>query len=126
MTTQKIYTQHENNKEWISDLAFYKDGLKVMGKRLEEIVSKNTSKEILAQAEHFQNQFIIQKDQIDQINHIINLDNDLIEKEINKNNVAVDRRSIEDHTALREQMKSFENIYKSLKVEFNTFLSKWM
>ena len=126
MTTQKIYTQYQESKEWTSNLAFYKDELKIMKTRLEEIISRNTSKEILAQAEHFQNQFIIQKDQIDQINHIINLDNDKIHKEINKNGVAVDRRSIEDHTSLREQMKSFEHIYSSLKFDFNTFLSKWM
>ena len=126
MTTQKIYTQHEDNKEWASNLAFYKDELKIMSKRLEEIVTKNTSKDILSQVEHFQNQFIIQKDQIDQINHAINLDNDTIDKEINKNTIAVDRRSIEDHTILREQMKSFEHIFNSLKFDFNTFLSKWM
>lgn len=126
MTTQKIYTQHENNIEWASNLAFYKDELKIMEKRLKEIVSKNTSKEVLAQAEHFQNIFIIQKDQIDQINHAINLDNDMIDKEINKNTIAVDRRSIADHTSLREQMKSFDHIYNSMKINFNTFLSKWM
>jgi predicted RNA-binding protein len=126
MSTQKIYTQHEENKEWASSLAFYKDEVKIMETRLSEIVSKNTSKDILAQAEHFQNQLIIQKDQIDQINHIINLDNDIISKEINKNEVAVDRRSIEDHTILREQMKSFEHIFSVLKLDFNSFLSKWM
>jgi predicted RNA-binding protein len=126
MKTEKIYTQHEENKEWSSSLAFYKDEVKIMEKRLEEIVSKNTSKEVLAQVEHFQNQLIIQKDQIDQINHVINIDNDTITKEINKNNVATDRRSIEDHSAIREQVKAFEQIFNSLKYDFNTFLSKWM
>lgn len=126
MKTEKIYTQHEENKEWTSNLAFYKDEVKIMEKRLAEIVSKNTSKEILVQAEHFQNQLIIQKDQIDQINHVINVDNDTINKEINKNSVAIDHRSIQDHTAIREQMKSFEHIFSSLKFDFNTFLSKWM
>ncbi len=126
MKTEKIYTQHEENKEWTSSLAFYKDEIKIMENRLAEIVSKNTSKDILAQAEHFQNQFIIQKNQVDQINHAINVDNDTITKEINKNNVATDRRSIEDHTAIREQVTTFVQIFNSLKFDFNTFLSKWM
>jgi predicted RNA-binding protein len=126
MNTQKIYTQHEENQKWASNLAFYKDEIKIMEKRLEEIVSKNTSKEILAQSEHFQNQLIIQKNQIDQINHIINIDNDNIHDEINKNIVAVDRRSIEDHTELREQVSTFESLFTDLKQNFNTFLSKWM
>lgn len=126
MKTEKIYTQHEENKEWASSLAFYKDEIKIMEKRLAEIVSKNTSKEILTQSEHFQNQLIIQKGQIDQINHTINLDNDSITKEINKNNIAVDHRSMEDHTALREQVKTFEQLFSSLKSDFNAYLSKWM
>lgn len=124
MKTEKIYTQHEENKEWTNSLAFYKDEIKIMEKRLEEIKSKNTSQDVLV--EHFQNQFIIQKDQIDRINNEINLSNDAIEKNISKNETAVDHRSMEDHTALREQVKKFEQLFSSLKSDFNTFLSKWM
>ena len=124
MKTEKIYTQHEENKEWTNSLAFYKDEIKIMEKRLEEIKSKNTSQDVLV--EHFQNQFIIQKDQIARINHEINLSNDAIEKNISKNETAVDHRSMEDHTALREQVKKFEQLFSSLKSDFNTFLSKWM
>ena len=62
MKTEKIYTQYNENKEWTSNLSFYKDEIKIMENRLVEITSKNTSKEILAQVEHFQNQLIIQKE----------------------------------------------------------------
>ena len=54
MKTEKIYTQHEENKTWSNNLSFYKDEVKIMENRLAEIISKNTSKEILVQAEHFQ------------------------------------------------------------------------
>ncbi|MDP1803311.1 MAG: hypothetical protein Q8L81_18255 [Bacteroidota bacterium] len=126
MKTEKIYTQHEENKEWLSNLLFYKDEIKVFGNRLSEIASKNTSKEILAQVEHFQNQLIIQKDHIDRINHEINLSNDAINAEINKNGTATDHRSIKDHDVVRDSMKSFESIFVSLKIDLNIFLSKWM
>ena len=126
MKTEKIYTQHGENKEWASNLLFYKDEIKIMENRLQEIVSKNTSKEILAQVEHFQNQLIIQKDQVDRINHEINLNNNAIVGEIKKSIIASDHRSMGDHTVIRDNMKSFESIFISLKIELKTFLSKWM
>lgn len=125
-TTEKIYTQHEENKEWASSLSFYTIEIKAMNNRLAEIASKNTSKEILAQVEHFQNQLIIQKEQIDSINHEINISEDAIRNEINKNETAADHRSIEDHKVVRDNMRSFETIFASLKSELNSFLSKCM
>ncbi len=126
MKTEKVYSQHEENKEWANNLAFYKDEIKIMENRLEEIASKNTSKEILAQVEHFQNQLIIQKDQVSKIAHDLNIDNDMINSEINKNPVAVDHRSVSDHTFIRESMKAFEKLFSELKTELYAFLSKWM
>jgi hypothetical protein len=126
MKTEKIYTQHEENKEWANSLSFYKDDLKILTGRLEEVASKNTSKEVLALVEHFQNQLLIQKGQIDILNHSINIQNDTINTEIKKNSVAVDHRTMEDHSVLRENMKSFEMIFKSLRIELMDFLGKWM
>jgi hypothetical protein len=126
MKSEKIHTQHGENKEWSNSLSFYRDGTKIMESRLAEIVSKNTSKDVLAQAEHFQNQLIIQKDQIDRINHEINISNDTIGKEFKNNHTAIDYRTIPDHAGLRENMKSFETIFIALEVELNQFLSRWM
>ena len=126
MKTEKIYTQHEENKEWANNLSFYKDEIKIFRNRISEIASKNTSKDVLAQVEHFQNQLLIQRDHIDRINHDINISNDAINAEIKKNGTAVDHRSMADHAAIRDNMKSFESIYITLKIELNIFLSKWM
>ena len=126
METSKIYKQHEENKEWMSSLLFYLDEINIMRNRLEEIASKNNSKEIVADIEHFQNQIILQKDNIDTFKHAINLDNDLIDAEIKKNDVALERRSLADHSKIREDIQSFEHVFTSFKHEFNVFLSKWM
>ncbi len=126
MKTEKIYTQHEENKEWMSNLLFYRDEIKIMNERIAEIASKNTSKEVLAQIEHFQNQLLIQTNQLSILKHDLNLDNDAIDNEIKKNSVAVDHRSIEDHAGIREKMAAFEKIFSSFKKELNAFLSKWM
>jgi len=81
MKTEKIYTRHEQNKEWMNSLLFYNDEMKVMNHRIEEIAAKNSSKEILAQVEHFQNQLIVQHDNVDGLKHDINLSNDAIVKQ---------------------------------------------
>ncbi len=126
MKTEKIYTLHEENKDWMNDLLFYRDEIAIMKNRLGEITKKNTSKEILAQVEHFQNQFILQADTIDNLKHEINLNNDAISHEIQKNDVALERRRMEDHAVLREKVIYFRKIFSFLKTEFNVFLSKWM
>ena len=49
METQKpIYEIHALHTEWLNKLAFYADDLKVMQKRIEEVVAKNTDKTVLA------------------------------------------------------------------------------
>ncbi len=64
-TKEKIYNQHAENMVWTNTINFYKDDLKVLSKRLEELVSKNNQSDFLKSAEHFQNQFIIQKNNMD-------------------------------------------------------------
>lgn len=126
MKTEKIYTQHEENKEWMNNLLFYTDEINIMKGRLAEVATKNTSKDVLAKVEHFQNQLIIKRETIDSIKHEINLSNVAITKEINKNDVAVDHRKMADHALVRDNMDSFEKIFKTLKVEFNEFVGKWL
>ena len=84
MERQKIYKQHEENKKWMNDLLFFQDELKVMSRRLSEIAAKNTSKEVLAQLEHFQNQAIVQQNNIDELKHHLNVGNDHLRNEIEK------------------------------------------
>lgn len=126
MKTEKVYVQHEENREWENKLMFYRDELKVMENRLGEIISRNTSKDILAKAEQFQNRLIIAKNTVDILKHKINVSNDEIHKNVNENIVAVDHRSIKDHAGLRDEMKIFELHFISLKSELNLFLIKWM
>ncbi len=126
MKTEKIYTQHEENKEWLNKLLFYKDEIKVMQNRLAEVASKNTSKEVLAGVEHFQNQLLIQNTTIDNIKHGVNMSEDSLVKEISGNEVAVDHRMVKDHTETREQITVFEKMFKDIKTELNNSLIKWM
>jgi hypothetical protein len=121
---QYLKTLHAENVEWSKSLGFYSDELKSFELRLSEVVIANTGTEVLSQAEHFQNQFIRQREVIDILNHEMNVGEDKILEEVKNNDVATDHRKMEDHTELRDQMQAFEKIYREMKAEFIEYLSK--
>ena len=126
METKGIYQLHEDHKQWLNNLVFYKDELKIMQNRIAEIAQKNTSKEVLANVEHFQNQFIVQKELIDTISHELKLHEESLEKEVKKNAVAIDHKKFPVHLNELENIQSFEKIFNELRKELNSFLSKHM
>ncbi len=121
-----IINQHAEHTKWLNDMAFYKDEIKIMQKRIELIASKNTAKDVLLKIEHFQNQLFIQDSNISKIQHHINHDENIIQNSIKDNPIASDHRLAEDHTEEREMVGSFEKNFKELKTELNSFLSKYM
>lgn len=123
-TKDIIYTQHDEHRDWMSKLKFYEDEISIFKNRLSEIVSKNTQKDILAQAEHFQNQLIVQKENIDEISHSITVDEDTIQKAVDKKSKFIDHLDSEPHTNEKVAMESFEKNFTELRAEFNKFASK--
>ena len=121
-----IMNQHAEHTKWLSAMDFYKDEIKIMQKRIEEIAARNTSKEVLIKVEHFQNQLLIQDSNISKIQHHIKHDENAIQNSINDNPIASDHRLAEDHTEERKMVESFANHFKELKTELNVFLSKCM
>ena len=121
-----IYSQHYEHTEWLNKLSFYVDEISVMQKRIEEIAKKNTAKEVKIKIEHFQNQFLIQKNNIDALKRHIKDDEKLLKDNIMKNETAVDHRKIEDHIAERQDIEVFETNFNALRKEFNLFLAEWM
>jgi hypothetical protein len=121
-----IYSQHQEHTIWLNKLSFYGDDIAIMQKRIDEIAKKNTAKEVQMQIEHFQNQLLIQRSTISEIKHHIEKDEKYLNANIEKNETAVDHRKIEDHVAEREDVKSFEDNFNSLRKDLNHFAAKWM
>ncbi|MFY0643970.1 MAG: hypothetical protein JXR19_05850 [Bacteroidia bacterium] len=122
--TQKYLSElHKEHVQWTKKLNFAKDEIKTFQNRLSEIVMANTKTEVLASLEHFQNQFIRQNEVIDEILHIIHLEEDKIVANAKQNNVATDHRKAAENEDLVDQMVSFEKIFAELKEEFKKYLS---
>lgn len=123
-TRKYIGDLHFDHMEWINALKFYKDEIMIFEHRLEEIVRRNTGQEVMAELEHFQNQFIREKEVIDELRHDIKAHENTLEKESKDNPVAIEHRYFTDHTKLRDRFQTFEKLYRELKGEFHLWLTK--
>ncbi|MCB0571257.1 MAG: hypothetical protein KDC66_15905 [Phaeodactylibacter sp.] len=115
---------HYDHRLWANELAFYADELRIYEHRLEELVQKYQSAEVLSGLEQFQNQFIRQKEVLDALKHDIHIHEQKLGEAIEKGeDLPLDP---EYHGFLKEQMDTFRSIYASLKVDFFRFLAKWI
>lgn len=126
MEKGKVFAQHEENVAFLKNLEFYAEEITIHQGRLDEIASKNSATDCLAMVERFQNQLIIQKNNIDEIRHAVKQDENRLEKEIAENPVAVDHRSVPYHETEKEKVESFEKNFNDLRAEMKTFFAKWM
>ncbi|MFM7766493.1 MAG: hypothetical protein ACKO9S_01400 [Bacteroidota bacterium] len=124
MDTVKIEVLHVEHREWLNKIDFYYDDLKIMRHRLEEVAARNTNKSLMAQVEHYQNQFVIQRNELDEMKHAINQSETTIAENVAQNGTAVNRRSVADDQAMRERMSQFEKLFLQLRVELMSFLAK--
>lgn len=123
MSAQLDQYQHEN-MTWVRSLEFFKQENAHLKDRLTAVVDKTSDKYFLAQAEHFQNQFIIKDEFIDELKHDINEQSRMIQDYSKK---AMVNGSADSFTAmqerLRDQMQYLEKDFGDLKKEFNNYLT---
>ncbi len=116
---------HHQGQDWLRELEFYKDELTVLTTRLQEITSRNTDKEVLAQVEHFQNKFIILREQLDTLKHDVGTRNHEIEALTKERPEHINEKFTTVHDALQERVKDFSRSLSDTRFEFNKFLSKY-
>lgn len=127
MTTKaNIIDQHLENEDWLKRLDFYKEEIVILKERLDEVTVKNNAPEFLKNVEHFQNQFIVQRNNIDELAHAIKMNEKKLVNEVHANPVAVDHRKVESHEPESDFMSYFEKNFAGLRTEYNQFLTKWM
>jgi len=126
MQTTSVKKIDNRHSEWKSLLGFYKDELEVFKNRLAEVVEKNTSKETMQMAEHFQNQFIIQAENIDILLHDINEHLHLLANNIQQHGGHANKDQMLTRDLLRSGVEKEQEIFRQIKTEFMRFLSKVM
>lgn len=122
-STTHLGTEH---KQWLSTLDFYEKELGILKERLTEIAGKNSSQEARAGIEHFQNQFIVQQNNIDELKHAVKENAHLAFEQAKQHAGRVSTGIVDEYKISEDTIKSFEKIMNELRHEFNLYLSKWM
>ena len=124
---EKYITElHQENKQWLEALKFYKDEIKVLRNRLGEVSNKNSAPQVKMSISHFENQCIINDEQADELAHAVKENEASLQANINANPTAVDHRKLPDHEVLRAKVVKFEELFKTLRAEANDFFAKVM
>jgi hypothetical protein len=126
MTYTAVTHCGNDHSHWLKDLGFYDEELDTLEKRLLEIVRKNNGKEVMTGVEHYQNQFVIQRNNIDQLQHDIREHDGIVAAEAQAHAGKMKSTEVGEHSKLKEQVEAFEKVFNELRHEYNRFLSKWM
>ncbi|WP_324028142.1 hypothetical protein QSV08_09500 [Maribacter sp. BPC-D8] len=113
---------HFEHKQWESELAFWNDELKTFNDRLGELAARWTDKDVLKQLEHYQNEFILHGNVIEDLQEAI----EKHELNIANHESSLDITMTNTHMDVRNKMEAERQIYIDLKKEFFKFLSKYM
>ncbi|HVV55031.1 MAG TPA: hypothetical protein VHC47_06895 [Mucilaginibacter sp.] len=116
---------HSGN-DWLKALEFYEEDLKVLQKTLEDIAADNTGHEVSEGIEYFQDQFIIHREKIDELKHLISDNEWDIGSEAQDSAGFVDEGLVEQNNSLYDQYQTEEKMINELRHQFNEFAAKWM
>ena len=114
------------NSESLRGLEFYQHELGFMTKRLEEIAKNNTGQDASEGIEHFQNNFIIHRDQIAELKHTVHLNDKSIEKQVLDTGVFINEDTAIEHQEIYEDYLTEQKLFNEMRQEFNRFTVKWM
>ena len=123
--TKHIDELHLDHQLWNNETRFYADELKIFQKKLEKMSLVNSGIDFRKQIEHFQDQFIIQKEQLEILNNEIKLHEGWLAEYAGEHGETIEHDLFADHLMMRGCMETFRKIYDDLKSDFYDFLEKW-
>ena len=108
---------------WLRSIDFFRQENSFLKNRLAEVVDGTTDRDFLAQAEHFQNQFIIKDEFLDELRHDVQEQERDLTHRFRHQNFSPDSAMRDRQQQLRGQMHYLEKEFNSLRYEFNNYLS---
>lgn len=127
-TKEMVYDEnlHFEHQNWKSEMDFWKDELKTFNNRLSELITRYTSKEVLKQMEHYQNEFALHSGVIDDLQETIEKHEASIAGHSQTGNESMDIALVKTHMNFREKIETQRQIYVDMKKNFLRFLTKYM
>lgn len=110
---------------WENELNFYKKELGIFENRLADMLQRNPSMDLLRELEQFQNQFIRQKEVVDEINHKIHLYDDELKGIPEQVILTEESDEFKKHKELEGEIRMTRKLYFELREKFNRYLAKY-
>lgn len=112
-------TAKEDRSRFIKkELDFYENEIKSCEWSLEELVGKESyNQDLFPKIEHFQNQFMVQKDNINELKHQVRHYQTWIRPTKGKDSI--------EFQDLDRRFHDFKNNFHDLITEFDTFIKAW-
>jgi len=126
MSYTHISNSGNSHSAILKGLDFYKDEIRLWETRLLEVAGKNTQFEARQGIEHFENQFIIQRNNIGQLRHRINEYTHEVASDAAMHEGRIKKDLLNRLEVLGQEYKGIEKTINDLSHEFRNFLSKWM
>jgi hypothetical protein len=124
--TTTIPKLHGEYRLWMNELNFCKEEIRIFERHLENVINNNTDPATTAQVEHFQNQFIREREVIDELKHKLNISERQLAGFVRElSGLGLESIKMDNHPNLREEIKMFRKIYTELKNEFRKFDAVW-
>jgi hypothetical protein len=119
ITIPKLHLEY---RSWIDELNFCKEEIRLFENHLVKLVGKTGDVYARAQVEHFQNQFIREKEVIDELKHKLHISEKQLASFVKElSGLGLESIKMDNHSKLREDMQIFRKIYTALKEEFRRF-----
>jgi len=117
---------HAEHGEWLKALDFYKEEIHNLERRLADVANRNTAFEARQGIEHFQNQFVIQRNNIDELRHRVHEHEDQMARHSAQHQWNPEEPRDGSHGQIRTDFEALEKVIRELRAEFNLFLVKWI
>ena len=119
ITIPKLHLEYRN---WMNELAFCKEEITIFESHLENVVNRHSEVPVRAQVEHFQNQFILQKEVIDELRHELHISERQLAGFVKElSGLGLQSIKMDNHSKRRDDVNTFRKIYKELKDDFRRF-----
>lgn len=128
MKREVIYNPdlHFEHECWNRELLFWEDELRSFQNRLEELTSRWTDNEVLAQIEKFQNKFEIHENAIASMKDDIHMHETNMADHYDKGEDVLEKTMVDRHLKFRDRIDTERKLYHDLKKDLFRFLTKYM
>ena len=117
--TVTIPKLHSEYQLWMRELTFYKEEIKIFEHRLEDVINRYNEINVAAKVEQFQNQFIREKEVIDELKHKLHCSEKQLAGFVKElSGLGLESIKMDNHPNLREEINTFRRIFIDLKDRF--------